>query len=231
MVTKSKNLIKLSLTKLSMIAATGLTLAACQHNAVTAPSPSETIKRNEVKMVRLPFRIAAEDDKTDTPSSYTLNGISLFLHSVSAGHADVIMLDSNGVAPERLEAIADHIKAKGLIYAGASALGVKPAEGEITLYVERHTVIPPNCGNWRVETSGNDVNNASAHHGCSSIANLGLMIANPRDLIAGQSSGNSTAAAVGAIYSPKAMSTGPTMTLSLDGLANLPAPSGSSDNK
>lgn len=220
-----------TLVKLTAITMATLSVAACQHTAVTAPTPSETVKRNEVKMVRLPFRIAAEDDQTDTPSTYTLNGISLFLHSVNAGHADVIMLDANGVAPERIDAIVDHIKTKGLIYAGSSPLGVKPAGGEITLYVERHIVVPPNCGNWRVETSGNDVNNTSAHHGCSTIANLGLMIANPRDLVAGQSSGNSTAAAVGAIYSPKATPTGPTMTLSLDGLQNLPAPSGGSDNK
>lgn len=226
MMKETKNLIKLA-----VVASVGLSLAACQHTAVTAPSPSETVKRNEVKMVRLPFRIAAEDDKTDTPSNYTLNGISLFLHSVNAGHADVILLDSSAVAPERIDAIADHIKAKGLIYGGTSALGVKPVDGEVTLYVERHVVIPPNCGSWRAETSGNDINNASAHHGCSSIANLGLMIANPRDLIAGQSGGNSTAAAVGAIYSPKSIPTGPTMTLSLDGLADLPAPSGGSDNK
>lgn len=223
-----------TLIRLAAITAAALSMAACKHTAVTAPGPSETVKRNEVKMVRLPFRIAAEDDQTDTPSSYTLNSVSVFLHSINAGHADVIMLDTNDVAPERIDAIVDHINAKGLIYAGKSALGVKPAEGEITLYVERHIVIPPNCGNWRAETSGNDINNTSAHHGCSTIANLGLMIANPRDLVAGQSSGNSTASAVGAIYSPKAMPTGPTMTVSLDGLANLPAPSGGSggnDNK
>lgn len=223
---KPKNLIKLS-----FIAGFGLSLAACQHTAVTAPAPSEKVMRNEVKMVRLPFRIAAEDDQTDTPSSYTLNGISLFLRSVNAGHADVIMLDSSDVAPERVDAIIDHIKTAGLLYAGTSALGVEPAEGEITLYVERHIVVPPNCGNWAVETTGNDINNASAHHGCSTIANLGLMIANPRDLIAGQYSGNSTAAAVGALYTPTATPSGPTMTLSLDGLADLPAPSGGSDKK
>ncbi len=220
-----------NLIKLSFIAGIGLSLAACNHTAATSPAPSEKIMRNEVKMVRLPFRIAAEDDETDTPSSYTLNGISLFLRSVNAGHADVIMLDSSDVASERIDAIIDHIKTAGLLYAGTSALGVKPADGEITLYVERHIVVPPNCGTWSVETTGNDVNNASAHHGCSTIANLGLMIANPRDLIAGQNSGNSTAAAVGALYSPSTTPSGPTMTLSLDGLADLPAPSGGGDKK
>lgn len=213
-----------------LLLATGfaLSLAACKHTAVTEVTPSETVLRNEVKMVRLPFRIQAEDDQTITPSTYTLNGVSLFLRSVGAGHADVILLDAPGIDQLRIDGIAAHIKNAGLIYGGVSTLGAAPAEGEMVLYVERHIVIPPNCSNWRAETSGNDKNNASARYGCAMMANLGLMVANPRDLIAGQSGGNSTAAAVGALYSPTPQASGPTMTLSLDGLADLPA--GSSSN-
>lgn len=215
-----------------LLLATGLALvsAACKHTAVTEATPSETVLRNEVKMVRLPFRIQAEGDGTITPSTYTLNGVNLFLRSVGAGHADVILLDAPGIDQNRIDEIAAHIKKAGLVYGGVSTLGAAPAAGEMILYVERHIVIPPNCGNWRAETSVNDKNNASAHYGCAMMANLGLMVANPRDLIAGQSGGNSTAAAVGALYSPAPQANGPTMTLSLDGLADLPAGSGS-DNR
>lgn len=219
-----------ALTKLPLVLGLGLMAAACQHTAVTEPAISETVKRNEVKMVRLPFKVKAEDDGTSTPSNYTLAGINLFLRSVSAGHADVILLDAPAVDQPRIDAVADHIRNAGLIYGGVSTLGAEPAKGEIMLYVERHIVIPPNCGNWRAETSNNDRNNSSSHHGCAIMANLGMMIANPRDLIAGQNGGNSTAAAVGALYSPTPQSTGPTMTLSLDGLADLPA-TGSNDNQ
>lgn len=200
--------------KLSLALATGLMAAACQHGSVVEPAASETVLRNEVKMVRLPFSIRAEEDATATPSNYTLAGINLFLRSVDAGHADVILLDAPNVPQARIDEIAGFLRKRGLVYGGVAKLGAEPAEGDITLYVERHIVVPPNCGFWRAETSGNQKNNASAHYGCASMANLGLMVANPRDLIAGQGSGNSTAAAVGAIYSPAPQTPAtPTFTL------------------
>lgn len=208
----------------SLATAMGLALTACQHGSVTEPAISENIIRNEVKMVRLPFTVKAEDDGTSTPSSYTLAGINLFFRSVGAGHADVILLDAPDVEQARIDEIAAHIRKSGLTYGGVSTLGPAPSEGTMTLYVERHIVVPPNCGVWRHETSSNQKNNASAHYGCATMANLGLMVANPRDLIAGQSGGNSTASAVGALYSPAPQSTGPTITMSLDGLADLAVP-------
>ena len=209
---------------LSLLLLAGTGLAACQHGSVVEPAISETVLRNEVKMVRLPFTIKAEDDGTATPSNYTLAGVNLFLRSVEAGHSDVILLDAPEVDDLRIEELASHIRKSGLTYGGVSTLGAAPAPGEITLYVERHMVIPPNCGFWRVETSTNRKNNASEHYGCATTANLGLMVANPRDLIAGQGSGNSTASAVGALYSPAPQAPGPTITMSLDGLANATPP-------
>lgn len=210
--------------KVSLVLAAGLMAAACQTGSITEPAVSETVLRNEVKMVRLPFSIRKEEDGTATPSGYTLAGVNLFLRSVEAGHADVILFDAPNVPQERIDDLAKYIRDRGLTYGGVATLGAEPAEGDITLYVERHVVIPPNCGFWRAETSGNRKNNASAHYGCASMANLGLMVANPRDLIAGQGSGNSTASAVGAIYSPAPQPSGPTITMSLDGLANTAPP-------
>ena len=210
--------------KVSLALAAGLMTAACQTGSITEPAVSETVLRNEVKMVRLPFSIRQEEDGTATPSGYTLAGINLFFRSVDVGHADVVLLDAPNVPQERIDDLAKFIRDRGLIYGGVSTLGAAPADGDITLYVERHVVIPPNCGFWRAETSGNRKNNASAHYGCASMANLGLMVANPRDLIAGQGSGNSTASAVGAIYSPAPQASGPTITMSLDGLADMAPP-------
>lgn len=187
------------MTRLASLLCAAFALGACQHTSVPEPAVSETINRNEVKMVRLPFRIAAELDGSAEMSSHTLNSISLFLRTVGAGHADVILLDAPDIAAARVDAVATHIRMKGLTYGGAAALGDRPAPGDMTLYVERHIVIPPTCGTWSEEQNRSEANNPNARFGCSTIANLGLMIANPRDLIAGQDGGNSTAAAVSAI--------------------------------
>lgn len=204
-------------------------LAACQHTNVGEPSLNETVARNSVQMVRLPFEVKPEQDGTDSLSNVTRASLNGFLSSVEVSYADVIMLDAADADANRIAAVEAYIKENGLIYAGTSTLGAAPENGSVMLYVERYVVTTPKCGNWAPEASNNTRNNTSSFLGCSNTANLGLMVADPRDLVSGRSSGNSTAAAVGAIYTPTPRSTGPTMTLSMEGM-NLPttsAPSGS----
>ncbi len=210
---------KVSITLKSLaLAVLAISISACQHTNVAEPSLNDSVSRNSVQMVRLPFEIKSEQDGTDSISNVTRASLNGFLTSIEVSYADVIMLDGPNAAPERLSAIEDFIRENGFIYAGNSPLGAEPEAGSIMLYVERYVVTTPKCGNWAPEASNNTRNNASSFLGCSNTANLGLMVANPRDLIAGQSSGNSTAAAVGAIYTPKAKTAaGPTITYKLEG--------------
>lgn len=199
-----------------------ISTAACQHTDVGTPSPHETTMRNSVQMVRLPFEVQKEEDDTDSLSMKTELALSAFLVSVQAGYGDTILLDGPSVSPYRITALSDFIRARGLLFAGNVPVGPTPKNGSVILYVERHKVITPDCGGWQTEINNQQRNNDSAHFGCSTATNLGLMVANPRDLISGHSTGNSTASAVGAIYTPSPQSSGPTMTLSLEGLGNLP---------
>lgn len=199
----------------ALVAVGGL-LSACQPTALSGPVPAETIKRNEVQMVRIPYSIGPELDGTETPSSYTLNSINVFLRGSNVAYGDLILLDTSSVTPARAAAIEAYLREAGLPYGGAMPLGAAPTDGSMMLYIERHIVTPPECGTWGPQD--HEDNNASAHLGCATAANLGLMVANPRDLIMGQSGGNSTAAAVGAIYTPTPQNTGPSMTLSFEGL-------------
>ncbi len=198
-----------------------LGLTACQHTSVGTPSYTDTVTRNTVQMVRLSHEIKAEEDSTDTPSSGTYRAIDAFLMGIDAGYGDVMILDTNEVSLVRLRAIEDHIRQRGFVYGGIQSLGETPKDGAIILYVERHVAQTPVCGNWPAEVSNNQRNNTSPYLGCSNTANLGLMIANPRDLVAGQFEGNSTGAAVGAIYSPAPANSGPSITMSFDGMPGM----------
>jgi pilus assembly protein CpaD len=190
--------------KAAVISAGLFTLGACQHTDMsTAPQQQ---MRNSVQMVRLPLEINRESDGTDTLSNVTIGRINSFLASIEAGYGDVLMLDAPNASPERIKAVETMIRSKGLVYAGVSALGTAPTDGSVMLYVERYQVTPPNCNYWPEETSVNARNNDSPFHGCSNTINLGLMVADPRDLVSGRSSGNSTAAAVSAINPPSTSS-------------------------
>lgn len=194
-----------SITKIVKPALLGLSLiavGACEHTSVGTASPNQSVIRNSVQMVRLPLEIKSETDATDSLSSQTAGSIRSFLKSVNAGYGDVLMLDGPSASPERLAAVENLIAHTGLTYGGTSALGAKPGGGTIMLYVERYIVETPNCNYWPDEASGQTKNNDSSFHGCTSRINLGLMIANPRDLVSGHYSGTSTKSAVEAVLAP-----------------------------
>jgi pilus assembly protein CpaD len=192
-----KEIIKFAALGLSLI-----TLAACQHTGVSTRSPEQNVIRNSVQMVRLPLVIQGETDGTDTLSSVTEASIKNFLQSVGAGYGDIIMLDAPDASSTRVKAIEAMIVQTGLAYGGTSVLGAKPQQGAVMLYVERYTVQSPNCNYWPEVTSNQDRNNNSSFHGCATTINLGLMVANPRDLVGGSYSGTDTRTAVSAIYTP-----------------------------
>ncbi len=61
----------------------------------------------------------------------------------------------------------------------------------VKLTLERYLVIPPSCGDFSQPIG--DARQAYSHsnHGCAVTANLGMMIANPRDLMKGRTLGDS----------------------------------------
>ncbi len=181
-------------------------LAACSHTDLSPKGEPQVIKRNSVQMVRLPHEISSETDGTDTLSALKEDAINRFFKSINAGYGDVIMLDGPDASKARIDAIEALVKQAGLTYGGTSALGAKPKNGTVILYVERYSVTSPNCNYWPEVTSNQEVNNDSSFHGCATTTNLGMMVADPRDLVSGRTGKTSTEAAVRAIYTPPARS-------------------------
>lgn len=56
----------------------------------------------------------------------------------------------------------------------------------IEMTVERYVVIPPSCGDFSRSIGDADQAYNHSNYGCSDTANLGMMVANPRDLINGR---------------------------------------------
>jgi type IV pilus biogenesis protein CpaD/CtpE len=56
----------------------------------------------------------------------------------------------------------------------------------VEVIVERYIVIPPSCANFSSPIGNAEQAYNSSNFGCSTEANLGMMVANPRDLIRGR---------------------------------------------
>ena len=166
-------------------------LAACNSHNYASIKQQDQVHRGSVQMVRLPHVIVAEPDGTSTPSHVTYAALDQFLSGADAGYGDRVLLDtSRDVSADRIEGLSAFIKMRGLEYGGTAVLGEKPEDGAVILYLERHIYTPPTCGNWAAEKSDDDMNNRSSFHGCSTQRVLGQMVADPRDLVSGQT--NST---------------------------------------
>ncbi len=63
----------------------------------------------------------------------------------------------------------------------------KHAHSGVEVIIERYLVIPPSCSNFSQNIGDAKQNSRSSNYGCAVEANLGMMVANPRDLIRGRS--------------------------------------------
>lgn len=200
-------------------------LTACSQKELAVATTADQQFRPQVEMVRLPYKIDAEADLTDTPSLATMDGLYAFFQETEAGYGDTIYLDlGDQVSDDRLDAIMKFVRARGLAVGGPKVLGAKPENGTIQLYIERHIVTVPNCGEWTDETHRDQRNNASLHHGCSTTSSLGLMVADPRDLVTGRRGESNTKQAIKAVDRLNNPQSGAPATSPLDALLS---PSGS----
>lgn len=63
----------------------------------------------------------------------------------------------------------------------------KRGHSGVEIIIERYLVIPPSCANFSQNIGDAKQSSRSSNYGCAVEANLGMMVANPRDLIRGRS--------------------------------------------
>lgn len=184
-------------TSLCLIAAS---LGACAGQTPVAPENYDAKLRASAEIVRLPqiFDIAALASGSDFTPAFN-DAFDRFLIEAEARYGDRFWLDAgDGVTEEQRSKVKRAVLVRGLTFSGEAPLGPRPANGTVTLYLERYVATVPSCGEWAPEEPGQE-NNTSSFWGCGNTANLALMVADPRDLVAGSKGKASTDIAVTAI--------------------------------
>ena len=96
----------------------------------------------------------------------------------------VITPPSHGMGGDRLaDAVAQYSRARGLAKSEVVVQEVADAFGAVNVSFERVYVELPDCGQWWVEPSYNPGNSPHVNFGCATQRNLGMMVANPADLM------------------------------------------------
>jgi pilus biogenesis lipoprotein CpaD len=123
--------------------------------------------------------------------------LTAFLQAAQVSTDDPVYLEP--VASDRLGASRVSVLARDLTRQGyavatlPAAADAVPANG-LMVVVERYVVTPPDCPNWTKSQSGDHENAQNSNFGCAELNNLGLMVADPRDLVISRQLGPANAA-------------------------------------
>ncbi len=198
--------------------ALGLALGACAPTTIE-PNPSlgwleaSSPKRLEVDRADYRHAIYFDTDRAEV-SGGEQDRLLTFLASVEPGGRDTIRIEGHAderasdlynldLGGRRAQAVAAVLRRQGFenvtvtTSAYGEALPAVPGTGptvwqrnrRVEVVIERYVVTLPPCPDWSRQ-SGTDFDNLPhSNFGCATESNLGLMVAEPRDLVRGRTLG------------------------------------------
>ncbi|UZW53783.1 CpaD family pilus assembly protein [Sphingobium sp. JS3065] len=174
--------------RLGTLALMALPLAACQTDQ-TANRGVQSIHQPVVSHTAFTFDVQAGPDGGLTASE--ARRLDDWFVSIGLGYGDQVALatDAAYYSPALREGIADVVARHGMLVGedSSAAAGTAP-QGAARLIVRRATARVPGCPNWSDKPETDQQLGASTNFGCGVNGNLAAMIANPEDLVRGQTS-------------------------------------------
>jgi pilus assembly protein CpaD len=170
-----------------LLLALGLTFAGCAPQT-SQWSPVEAPRENKITLVRLDHQVQFRPNE-DRLNPAEAARLAAFIRDRNVGYGDqILLLGGDGpLAQRRQEAVATVFARGGLrVFRDVQIEGVTPAPNELRVLVSRHVITGPRCPNWSKRADDDFGNTQSSNIGCATETNLGLMVANPSDLVAGQ---------------------------------------------
>ncbi|HEX6980592.1 MAG TPA: CpaD family pilus assembly lipoprotein [Alphaproteobacteria bacterium] len=154
-------------------------------------SPAEAPKENKVTFIRVGHvvRFAPGDDRLAATEADRLAAF-LARHQVGFGERVTLLGPDLATTRRRMDAVAAALAPAGIkVVRGGPIEGADVAPGALHVVVERHLVTPPVCPDWSKPAGEDFTNYAGSNFGCATAVNLGLMVADPADLLGGRSLG------------------------------------------
>ena len=186
----------------TLLAVLAVVVAGCAQT-VADWTPAATPHELQVKWVTHEHSISF-NNQSNLLSNQASRSLDRFLSEIDLRPSDRLFVD---VGPQPGEVVSDprigviNEKLDHFI-PGANALaitGEKGSNNRINLIVGRYVVLPPNCPDLSRPTASNSGNYTDSNFGCSTQRNLGLMLADPGDLLRGRTlaPGNGEALSIG----------------------------------
>lgn len=198
---------------LAALALTACAPGTAELDATAGWLPATSAKKLEVDRAQYRHTVYFPTDRADLVGNEQ-DRLIAFLNAVTPstsdnirveGHADERATDlyNLNLAAERMETVGRFLKDHGVerLDLQTSSFGERapavPGDGEeawrknrrVEIVLERYLVTPPACPDWSRRTGLDYANHPHSNFGCATETNLGLMIAEPRDLVQGRDLG------------------------------------------
>lgn len=162
-------------------------------------TPIEAPKDNKVEFITLAHQVHFAPDAA-TATAAEGKALSDFLNGISLGYGDQVTIDPgtrsgsatvDGLAAKRLDTLTAMLRKQHVRAQPATRLSVDGAlnQNVLVVTVGRYIVTGPNCPDRRKPESDDFSNTTQSNYGCATATNLGLMVANPGDLVRGVPAG------------------------------------------
>jgi pilus assembly protein CpaD len=171
------------------LAAVALTLSACgpETDRLTPVSNPSLSSVNQPVVQRTDFVLDVASSGEGVPTSEK-GRLADWFGSLNLGYGDRVYVDESGYRDDRARADVAQVAADyGLLLSdGAPVSAGSAAPGSVRVIVSRTTASVPGCPVWEDQSVGAPETTAT-NYGCATNSNLAAMVADPNDLVRGQS--------------------------------------------
>lgn len=176
---------RLNRTALAALAALALPLAGC-----TTDSPNRSVESIHQPIVsHAAYTFDVQAGAGDTLSPVEAGRLDDWFSSIGLGYGDQVAIVADGYfGPSLRDGISDVVARRGLMLGlDDSAVAGSAPQGAVRLIVRRSTASVPGCPDWSAKQETEMTLGTSSNFGCGVNGNLAAMVANPEDLVRGQS--------------------------------------------
>jgi pilus assembly protein CpaD len=159
-----------------------LVLAACAAEYSKTEAPAQL--RVDGAGSRFEVAFAGGSDNLSRSEAARLDRMVLAGNIRPSDRVEIAVAGPPGLAQQRAAAISRELLRYGIV-AQALPLAAAPANRAV-VSIGRYAVTLPTCPNWSQSPAADFTNALSSYYGCADATNLGLMVANPADLVSGR---------------------------------------------
>lgn len=176
-----------TLLRTALIAAAALPLANCSEEG---PYNRGLTSVHQPVVTYATYLYDVRIDEGSGLSASEQGRLAGWLDSLGVAYGDKVAIATGGAAIplSAQQDIADMLGRRGMMVGedSSAVAGIAPA-GSVRLILRRASASVPGCPDWRSKQESDMVGGASSNFGCATNGNLAAMVANPEDLVRGES--------------------------------------------